>query len=121
MMTMSVPCISRKLDWMLVNRRDQLRKIMNDNGVFLSIPPIGSNIGSIRVIGDDPIFVERSIRSLMVLVSTLYSHFFLIWLTYFVLIGLRVLHLFHSSIYATVVITYNYKQQLFVSVRFFEK
>jgi hypothetical protein len=72
MMTMSVPCISRKLDWMLVNRRDQLRKIMNDNGVFLSIPPIGSNIGSIRVIGDDPIFVERSIRSLMVLACEYY-------------------------------------------------
>jgi hypothetical protein len=58
----------KKLDWILITRQDQLKRIMLDNAVYISIPPLGSNIEALAVIGDDQVFVERAIRALMVIV-----------------------------------------------------
>ncbi|KAI8851296.1 hypothetical protein BC829DRAFT_441490 [Chytridium lagenaria] len=60
-----VLCLPKKLDWMMVSRKEQLRKIMIDNGVFLSMPPVGSGANVITVSGDDPVYIERAVRAVM--------------------------------------------------------
>ena len=41
---------------------------MQDNATFIEFPPIGSSNDTIFVYGDERVFVERTIRSLMLLV-----------------------------------------------------
>ncbi|KAJ3251015.1 hypothetical protein HDU77_006170 [Chytriomyces hyalinus] len=67
-----VRLIRRKIDWLLTSKRDQVRKIMYDNGVHLQIPPLGSASSSVAVIGDNTIYIERAIRALMELVCEFY-------------------------------------------------
>jgi len=54
---------------MLISKRDALKKIMQDNATFIEFPPIGSSDDTIFVYGDERVFVERTIRSIMLLVS----------------------------------------------------
>lgn len=69
--TRQVSIASRKLDWMLDNHREKLRAIMSDNATFISFPPLGSAGGLIQVYGESRVNVERTIRTVMQLVSTL--------------------------------------------------
>lgn len=61
--------LPRKLDWMLTDRLDELKSIMNDNGTFINFPVVGSQNSMISVYGDHRVNIERSIRSVMQLVS----------------------------------------------------
>lgn len=61
--------LPRKLDWMLTERLEDLKQIMNDNGTFINFPPIGSQASLISVFGDHRVTIERSIRAVMQLVS----------------------------------------------------
>lgn len=61
--------LPRKLDWMLSDRLDDLKQIMNDNGTFVNFPPLGSQASLISVYGDHRVNIERSIRAIMGLVS----------------------------------------------------
>ncbi|ORZ01603.1 hypothetical protein BCR43DRAFT_454235 [Syncephalastrum racemosum] len=65
----------RKLDWMLLHRRDELRKIMHDNGSFIAFPPLGSVEGgdSVTVYAENRVNAERTLRSLNFLACSVYQ------------------------------------------------
>lgn len=64
--------LGRKLDWLLMERIDELRTIMSDNGTYVSVPPVGSQASYITVFGDHRVNIERSIRSIMSLACQFY-------------------------------------------------
>ncbi|KAJ3255829.1 hypothetical protein HK104_007128, partial [Borealophlyctis nickersoniae] len=63
----------RKLDWMLINRKDALRKIMTDNACFVGIPVLGSGSNILSVTGDDPVYIERAIRAVNLMWCEFYA------------------------------------------------
>lgn len=67
-MSRDAAILPRKLDWMLTDRVDDLKTIMNDNATFTSFPPIGSSTSLITVYGDNRVNILRTIRSVMQLV-----------------------------------------------------
>ncbi|KAJ3079842.1 hypothetical protein HK102_003473, partial [Quaeritorhiza haematococci] len=67
-----VVCLPRKLDWIQVNCREKLRSIMVDNGTHATAPALGSNSNILTVIGDDRVYVERTIRAIMLLCCDFY-------------------------------------------------
>ena len=62
-----------KVDSILLERLDKVRKVMEVNGSYVLFPPLGSQMGKIRVQGTEILHVERTVRELMALVSTDYS------------------------------------------------
>ena len=70
-MSRDTAILPRKLDWMLTDRMDDLKTIMNDNATFINFPPIGSSTSLITVYGDNKVNISRTIRSVMQLVSLL--------------------------------------------------
>ncbi|KAF9930625.1 hypothetical protein FBU30_000251 [Linnemannia zychae] len=71
--TRQVNISSRKLDWMLLNHRDKLRSIMNDNASFIAFPPLGASHPIIFVYGESRVNIERTIRTVMQLSSQFHS------------------------------------------------
>ncbi|KAG0337866.1 hypothetical protein BG004_007459 [Podila humilis] len=71
--TRQVSIAPRKLDWMMDNHREKLRKIMSDNATFISFPPLGATSGTILVYGESRVNVERTIRTVMHLSSQFHS------------------------------------------------
>ena len=63
----------RKLDWMLIERSEDIRTLMNDNGTFIAFPPVGSQTSQIVVHGDSRVNVNRTLRMIMQLVSPFHS------------------------------------------------
>ncbi|KAL7323088.1 hypothetical protein PS15p_211041 [Mucor circinelloides] len=63
----------KKLDWILLNKRDALRKIMRDNGSYFKFPTLGSGSNSVSIYAENRIYVERSIRLLNHLTSSIYE------------------------------------------------
>lgn len=59
----------RKLDWMLLHRRNDLRKVMRDNGSFVAFPKMGSGGNLVTVYAESRVNAERTLRSLHFLVS----------------------------------------------------
>lgn len=70
-MSRDTAILPRKLDWMLTDRMDDLKTIMNDNATFINFPTIGSSTSLITVYGDNKVNISRTIRSVMQLVSLL--------------------------------------------------
>eukprot|EP00842_Homolaphlyctis_polyrhiza_P005044 jgi/Hompol1/5540/HPOL_004529-RA len=66
-----VPCIPRKIDWLFMNRKQQIRKIINENGTYIAFPPLGSNSNTLTFFGETPAYLERAIRALALLLQTL--------------------------------------------------
>ena len=60
--------LPRKLDWMLTEKLEDIKQVMNDNGTFINFPAIGSQASLISVYGDHRVNIERSIRAIMQLV-----------------------------------------------------
>ena len=58
-----------KLDHILLERLDKVRKIIESNGSYILLPPLGMQRGVVRVQGTDVLHVERTVRELMALVS----------------------------------------------------
>jgi hypothetical protein len=58
-----------KLDAILLERLDKVRKIIETNGSYILLPPLGMQRGVVRVQGTDVLHVERTVRELMALVS----------------------------------------------------
>lgn len=58
-----------KLDSILLERLDKVRKIIENNGSYILLPPLGLQQGIVRVQGTDVLNVERTVRELMALVS----------------------------------------------------
>lgn len=64
---------------MVTDRADDLKSIVSDNATFIHFPPLGSSTSLITVYGDHRVNIQRTIRSIMALVSCLSAQ------TYFVL------------------------------------
>lgn len=58
-----------KIDSILLDRLDKVRKVMETNGSYVLFPQLGSQRGLIRVQGTEILHVERTIREIMALVS----------------------------------------------------
>jgi len=63
----------QKLDWMLLERSDDLKQIMADNGSFIQFPAVGSQTSAVTVYGDQRTSIQRTIRTLMALTVHVYS------------------------------------------------
>ncbi|KAH7921146.1 cytoplasmic protein [Leucogyrophana mollusca] len=64
--------VPRKLDWMVLDRAEDLKSIMSDNATFIQFPPIGSLTSVVTVFGDHRVNVQRTIRSIMQLACQYY-------------------------------------------------
>ena len=58
-----------KIDSILLDRLDKVRKVMEANGSYVIFPPLGSQRGVIRVQGTEILHVERTVREIMALVT----------------------------------------------------
>lgn len=66
--TKDVILSASKIDNILLDRLDKVRKIMERNGSHVLFPPLGSQRGLVRVQGTDVLHVERTVKEIMALV-----------------------------------------------------
>ena len=59
---------AHKIDSILLDRLDKVRKVMEANGSYVLFPQLGSQRGLIRVQGTEILHVERTVREIMALV-----------------------------------------------------
>lgn len=65
---------SSKIDNILLDRLDKVRKVMEMNGSYVLFPQLGSQRGLVRIQGTEVLHVERTVREIMALVRPiLYS------------------------------------------------
>lgn len=62
-----------KVDYILLERLDKIRKIIEQNGSYVLLPPLGNHTGIIRVQATDVLNVERTVREIMSLAGQFYS------------------------------------------------
>ncbi|KAF2837182.1 hypothetical protein M501DRAFT_986518 [Patellaria atrata CBS 101060] len=62
-----------KVDNIILERLDKVRKIIENNGSYVLLPPLGFQRGPIRVQGTDVLNVERTVREVMALAGQFYS------------------------------------------------
>lgn len=53
---------------MLLERLDELKSIMTDNGTYIHLPPVGSQASLVSVFGDHRVNIQRTCRAVMQLV-----------------------------------------------------
>ncbi|KAI9202045.1 uncharacterized protein BJ171DRAFT_444773 [Polychytrium aggregatum] len=70
--TRQIPGLHRKIDWMWMNRREGVLKIIKDNATFVRFPLLESNETDIFVFGEDDVYIDRAVRALMLLACELY-------------------------------------------------
>ena len=58
-----------KIDCILLDRLEKVRRVMEINGSYVLFPPLGSQRSAIRVQGTEILHVERTVREIMALVS----------------------------------------------------
>nr|KAI9867462.1 MAG: hypothetical protein M1813_009020 [Trichoglossum hirsutum] len=64
---------SNKIDSILLERLEKVKKIMEANGSYVQFPPLGSQRGVVRVQGTEVLHVERTVREIMALAGQFYS------------------------------------------------
>ncbi|KAI9705390.1 MAG: hypothetical protein M1820_005220 [Bogoriella megaspora] len=64
---------ANKIDSILLERLDKVRKIMEANGSYVLLPQLGTQRGVIRVQSTDILNVERTVREIMTLAGQFYS------------------------------------------------
>lgn len=62
-----------KIDSILLERLDKIRKIIEYNGSYVLFPKLGLQHGVVRVQGTDILHVERTIRELMAIVCKFFQ------------------------------------------------
>jgi hypothetical protein len=62
-----------KIDNILLDRLDKVRKVMEANGSYVLFPQLGSQRGLVRVQGTEALHVERTVREIMALAGQFYS------------------------------------------------
>ena len=62
-----------KVDFILLERLDKIRKIVEANGSYALLPPLGAHSGVLRVQATDILNVERTVREIMGLTGQFYS------------------------------------------------
>ncbi|TPX39862.1 hypothetical protein SeLEV6574_g06945 [Synchytrium endobioticum] len=73
LITKTIQSLSRRLDWMLLHRRERLLKIMYDNAVYLQFPALGTASNVVTVIGDKAVYVARATRAFLQLACEFYT------------------------------------------------
>ncbi|KAI8638802.1 hypothetical protein BD408DRAFT_11304 [Parasitella parasitica] len=64
----------RKRDWLLLYKKEELTKMMRDNGSYIAFPPFGSeNSTQIQVFAENSINIERTLRTLNYLTSHIFQ------------------------------------------------
>ena len=58
-----------KIDSMLLDRLDKVRKVMEINGTYVLFPQLGSQRNLVRVQGTEVMPVERTVKEIMAIVS----------------------------------------------------
>lgn len=58
-----------KIDNLILERLEKVQKIIENNGSYILLPPLGLQRGVVRVQGTDVLNVERTVRELMHLVG----------------------------------------------------
>ena len=61
---------SNKIDNILLDRLDKVRKVMELNGSYVLFPQLGTQRGLVRIQGTEVLHVERTVREIMALVSS---------------------------------------------------
>ena len=61
---------SNKIDNILLDRLDKVRKVMEMNGSYVLFPQLGSQRGLVRIQGTEVLHVERTVREIMALVRS---------------------------------------------------
>jgi hypothetical protein len=84
-MSRETALLPRKLDWMVTDRTEDLKSIMSDNATFIQFPAIGSSLSLFAVYGDNRVNIQRTIRSIMQLVSILFGFFLPRWAERFIM------------------------------------
>lgn len=64
---------SNKIDSILLDRMDKIRKITESNGSFILFPQLGTQRGFVRVQATEISHVERTVREIMALAGQFYS------------------------------------------------
>ncbi|CAI7669585.1 hypothetical protein N7533_005021 [Penicillium manginii] len=64
---------SSKIDNILLDRLDKVRKVMEMNGSYVLFPQLGSQRGLVRIQGTEVLHVERTVREIMALAGQFYS------------------------------------------------
>jgi hypothetical protein len=59
-----------KIDNILLDRLDKVRKVMEANGSYVLFPQLGSQRGLVRIQGSEVLHVERTVREIMALVCS---------------------------------------------------
>lgn len=59
---------SNKIDNILLDRLDKVRRVMEMNGSYVLFPQLGSQRGLVRIQGAEVLHVERTVREIMALV-----------------------------------------------------
>jgi hypothetical protein len=72
MMTKNVTFLPKKLDWFLLSKKEELLKIMIQNGTYIHLPTFGNNTNLVTIFGCDEVYIERTIRCLMLLACEFY-------------------------------------------------
>ncbi|CAO3621245.1 unnamed protein product [Cunninghamella blakesleeana] len=72
----SVIMVPQKLDWMLLHRRDEIRKIMHDNGSFVEFPILGSGEDRVSVYAENRVNAERTLRAINFVACSIYEAIF---------------------------------------------
>ncbi|RPA94192.1 hypothetical protein L873DRAFT_1702656 [Choiromyces venosus 120613-1] len=62
-----------KIDYILLQRLDDVKKIMDANGTFVQFPVLGSPSSLIRVQGSEALHLERTIKAIMVICGNFYN------------------------------------------------
>ena len=75
-----VQITTSKVDYILLERLDKIRKIIEANGSHVILPPLGNQSGLLRVQATDILNVERTVREIMGLAGQFYSASW--WVTY---------------------------------------
>ncbi|OAX78418.1 hypothetical protein ACJ72_07275 [Emergomyces africanus] len=69
----NVKLSSSKIDNILLDRLDKVRKVMEANGTYVLFPSLGSQHGIVRVQGSEVLHIERTVREIMALAGQFYS------------------------------------------------
>ncbi|KAI4106723.1 MAG: hypothetical protein LQ339_002914 [Xanthoria mediterranea] len=64
---------AHKIDSILLDRLDKVRKVMEANGSYVLFPQLGSQRGLIRVQGTEILHLERTVREIMALAGQFYG------------------------------------------------
>ncbi|KAK0347916.1 hypothetical protein LTR59_009296 [Friedmanniomyces endolithicus] len=68
-----VQITTSKVDYILLDRLDKIRRIIEANGSYVLLPPLGNHSGVLRVQATDILNVERTVREIMGLAGQFYS------------------------------------------------